>query len=76
MVMGGLIFVGGLYNNYVMYFIVMMVECLWKQLGTKGLVMVNGGYLLMYVFGVYFMQLLEYGFQYVDLQVEVNCRLG
>lgn len=53
-VIGGLFYFGGLGNNYFMYVIVSMVECLCVDGGSYGLVLVNGGWMLKFVVGIYF----------------------
>lgn len=71
-VTGGLTFAGGPLNNYVMHSIARMAELLRKAPGSKGLITANGGYLTKHAFGVYSSQAPEQGFQYADLQAEVD----
>jgi acetyl-CoA C-acetyltransferase len=69
---GGLTFAGGPLNNYVMHSIARMVELLREARGEKGLITANGGFLTKHAFGVYSAEPPSAGFQYADMQTEVD----
>lgn len=71
-VTGGLTFGGGPMNNYVMHAIARMAELLREAPGTKGLCTANGGFLTKHAFGVYSTEPPANGYQYEDLQAEVD----
>ena len=71
-VTGGLTFGGGPMNNYVMHAIARMAELLREAPGTKGLCTANGGFLTKHAFGVYSTEPPAKGYQYEDLQAEVD----
>ncbi len=71
-VTGGLTFAGGPLNNYVMHSIARMAEVLREDRGKRGLITANGGFLTKHAFGVYSTEPPARGFQYDDVQAQVE----
>jgi acetyl-CoA C-acetyltransferase len=71
-VTGGNTFGGGPLNDYVLHAIARMVEVLREDKGTMGMVTSNGGYLAKHAFGIYSTEPPKDGFQYANLQSEVD----
>ncbi len=71
-VTGGLTFGGGPLNSYGLHAIARMVEVLRKAPDSMGLVSGNGGWLAKHSFGIYSTRAPSQGFQYEDLQEQVD----
>jgi len=71
-VTGGLTFGGGPLNDYVLHSIARMAEVLRADPGSTGLVTSNGGLLTRHAFGIYSSRPPQNGFQFENLQEQVD----
>ena len=71
-VTGGLTFGGGPLNSYGLHAVARMTEVLREHPGQLGLVSSNGGWLAKHAFGIYSTRPPANGFQYENLQGEVD----
>ncbi|MEV5835913.1 acetyl-CoA acetyltransferase [Nocardia sp. NPDC052112] len=69
---GGLTFAGGPWNNYSTHAIATMAARLRESPGSYGLVTANGGYLTKHAFGVYRTEPPVGGFEYDNVQKQVD----
>ena len=71
-VTGGLSFAGGPWNNYVMHAIATMAGVVRDDPGSIGLCTANGGFITKHAFGLYSTEPPADGFQWRDVQDEVD----